>query len=224
MDYISRLNSIVYTAYSILCYKIKHRSIEVYNEASMQMQFAIILKQLGALYEFSSTDSFSVELEKWINLDTPTCKSPKKRSRCDVWVEFKREGKCEAQAAIELKYFNYSKTTEATTDNRFSLLLDIENLERYQVLYPELECYAIVYTNNVNYTKCEKETNSSIKLSPFITRKITRTLTKNNKATNVIVDLRRQYVAEWVKFDDGILPDKRGNYFLMIDLKKYKEE
>jgi hypothetical protein len=47
-----RLEQIVEISYSILQNKIVGGAIDVPNEASMQMQFGVILKQVGQLYEF----------------------------------------------------------------------------------------------------------------------------------------------------------------------------
>lgn len=152
----SRLNRIVNDSYEILCNKVVQNSISVPNEASLQLHFGTVLKQVGVLHEYSLTDGFKIELELPIELSECTAKS-KGKARCDIYMEL-TNGKYSVYAAIELKHFKYSKTQEATTDNRFALLCDLENMEHYKEQYWEqdkklLQCYAIVYTDNINYTK-----------------------------------------------------------------------
>ena len=120
-----RLKQIIDISYKLLCNKIVSGGIRIDNEASLQMQLGVILKQIGQLYEFSNNDHFTVELETWQDISS-TSKSNKGRARCDIFLKFISESEAK-EAAIELKYFKHS-TNEAVTDNRFSLLLDLENL------------------------------------------------------------------------------------------------
>lgn len=213
----NRLKEIVDLSYKILFHKIKSGNIKVYNEASMQLQLGVILKQVGDLYVFYPNEVFNIELEKWIDLTVKTVKSPQNKARCDIWLELGNEVE-KASAAIELKYFKYTHT-EATTDNRFSLILDIQNLENYQSSLG----YAIVYTNNENYTKDDIDTHATIKLAPYITQSVQRILKKKTEIVNVEVKLKHQYEANWVKYPPS--PGKKtGNYFLKIELDKYKHE
>ena len=152
-DLKNRLSDIIDISYKILCNKISAGSINVYNEASLQLQFSVILKTIGHLYEFEKYDIFEIELEKKINLKEKTWKSNNKKARCDIWISLSnsKTNKSES-AAIELKYFRKSQG-ETTTDNRFSLLCDLENLEHYQNISNNIHCYSITYTNNPNYSK-----------------------------------------------------------------------
>ena len=222
MTYRERLGEIVNLSYKILSHKIAVGSIKVYNEASMQLHLGVILRQLGTLYEFAEKDNFRIELEKTIILKNQTAKSSNGKARCDIWLELGNEYQ-KAFAVIELKYFKYSQDTEATTDNRFSLMLDIGNLEDYAKIYPNLLGYAMVYTNNENYTKDGTSTHSAIKLAPYITQSIKRRLTKKGKQVDIEVKLQHQYIANWVKFSSSSEGDT-GHYFLKIDLDRYQEE
>lgn len=163
----NRLEQIVQISYDLLVGKIVGGEIVVSNEASLQMQFGVILKQIGKLYEFCEDDKFSIELEIWREIGSTT-KSKKGRARCDIWLELRNNDET-WQAAIELKFFKQDKN-EAVTDNRFSLLLDLENLEHYKVNSANLLCYEIVYTDNVNYTKIDNR--SKIKITPTISGNI----------------------------------------------------
>lgn len=219
MDFRERLREIVALAYKLFYLRTAHGLIKIENEASMQLQLGLIIKQLGELYLLSKEENFSIELEKWRILDEATPKSPNKRARCDIWLELGNKEET-ARAAIELKYFKYSQNTEATTDNRFSLLMDLKNVEQYQDDCANLIGYAIVYTNNENYTKSDNETHSTIKLAPLITQSSTRLLTKKKQPVEVSVELRHQYIADWVKFPSPT-KKKSGHYFVKIELDKY---
>lgn len=222
MDFRERLREIVALAYKLFYLRTAHGLIKIENEASMQLQLGIIIKQVGEFYVFSKEENFSIELEKRRDLKKATPKSPKQHARCDIWLELGNKEET-VRAAIELKYFKYSQNTEATTDNRFSLLMDLKNVEQYQDDYANLTGYAIVYTNNENYTKSDNETHSTIKLAPLITQSSTRLLTKKKQPVEVSVELRHQYIADWVKFPS---PTKKGSghYFVKIELDKYIAE
>ena len=107
-----RLDEIIRIGYHILCNKIACKSIVVDNEAALQLQYSVILKTLGQLYEFAPDDRFSIELEKKIKLDINTSKCPKGNARCDIWLTLG-----EATAAVELKFFKKSQIGETSTMN-----------------------------------------------------------------------------------------------------------
>lgn len=195
-----RLKQIIDLSYKLLCHKIVAESITVHNEASLQMQLGIILKQIGQLYEFDKNDRFTVELEAWINIPS-TNKSANGKARCDIILEFKSKNKTR-KAAIELKYFKQC-TNEAVTDNRFSLLLDLENLERYKTKNSGLLCYEIVYTDNENYTKPDNR--SKIKITPTISG-------NEDPYCGRQITLQQTYTSVWDSYD-------KKHHFLKIDLQ-----
>ena len=82
------------------------KSISISNEASFQLQFGVILKQIGQLYEFDEKDRFYIQLEDVQTIDV-TQKSKHGRARCDIMLSLKN-GKDEFSVAIELKYFNFA--------------------------------------------------------------------------------------------------------------------
>ena len=170
LNHKERLRSIVEQAYTLLCNKVAGGEIVVKNEASMQLQLGSLLKTIGQLYEFSSSDHFHIELETPESI-SETAKS-KNGARCDIKLAFYegRQSSPKAVAYIELKYFkipDQDASTEATTDNRFALLMDLENLEKYQ---DELRdgnclkplCYEIVYAENSTYYSAKRSTNYDI--------------------------------------------------------------
>lgn len=194
-----RLKEIVKISYSILCNKIAYGDIKIANEASLQMQFGVILKQVGQLYEFAGTDRFSIELEA-IQPISPTTKSSKGQARCDISLRFSMENNDTANAIIELKHFKYDKTSEAVADNRFAIMKDIENLEHYKEKESQLLCYEILYTDNKNYASTK--TTAGIKLAPTITQCFTY--------CQQTIELKTEYEAEWSNYGN--------NYFMMVTL------
>lgn len=194
-----RLKEIVKISYSILCNKIAYGDIKITNEATLQMQFGVILKQVGQLYEFAGTDRFSIELET-IQTISPTTKSAKGQARCDISLQFSINNDNVAKAVIELKHFKYDKSNEAVADNRFAIMKDIENLEHYKEKDSQLLCYEILYTDNKNYASTN--TTAGIKLAPTITQCFTY--------RQQTVALKTNYVAEWSNYGN--------NYFMMVTL------
>lgn len=195
-----RLKQIIDTSYKLLCYKIVNEGIIVENEASLQMQFGVILKQIGQLYEFGKNDHFAVKLETWQDISS-TLKSNKGRARCDISLEF-ASGTTIRKAAIELKYFKHS-ANEAVTDNRFSLLLDIDNLEQYKTNNPGLLCYEVVYTDNENYTKLDNR--SKIKITPTV-------FGNTEPYAGRTITLQKSYSSIWDSY-------AKEHHFLKIDLQ-----
>lgn len=185
-----RMEQIISVSYDILCNKIANGSIIVQNEASLQMQFGVILKQVGQLYEFSDQDHFKIELETPREIEAST-KSNRGQARCDISLRLFNDSDS-IGAEIELKYFKYDKTQEAVTDNRFSVLMDLENLELYKKREPRLMCYEFVYTDNKNYAN--PSTTSGIKLAPCITQ----SYTYGGKTIN----LNACYEAEWTAYGE----------------------
>lgn len=220
-SYKDRLIDIIDLSYNLLCNKIAGGEIIVDNEASLQHQLSLILKQIGQHYLFSIYDRLEVVLEKDLKLNKPTNKSPKKSARCDIWLTMKDTlGKNNVvNVAIELKYFKYSKTNEATTDNRFYLLFDLENLEQYKKEEKTNKadlCYAFVYSTNSNYAN--DNTTSTIKLSPKITKTAERNVQKNKTSGEQYVihqkvDLNNEYAANWINYN-------KHHYFLKVDLQE----
>ena len=194
-----RLKEIVKISYAILCNKIAYGNITIANEASLQMQFGVIIKQVGQLYEFADTDKFVIDLETTQAI-SPTIKSSKGQARCDISLRFSMKGNNSANAVIELKHFKYDKTSEAVADNRFAIMKDLENLEHYKDNDSQLLCYEILYTDNKNYAN--SHTTAGIKLAPTITKSFTY--------CQQTVELKTEYKAEWKNYNE--------NYFMMVTL------
>ena len=206
-----RLECIIDQAYVILCNKIAGKEIVVRNEASMQMQLGILLKTIGKLYEFSPDDHFRIELET-PEVISATAKS-KNGARCDIKLAFfeGRQSTAKATAFIELKYFKapqVESTTETTTDNRFSVLMDMENLERYR---DELKdqgrpyplCYEIVFAENSLY--CSQKRKTEYGIGEGVQSKDTYSY------KGKVISLKNTYTFHWDTYSDS-------QYWLKIDV------
>lgn len=131
MTHEQRIKQIVAVAYERLCGKITGQRLQVANEASLQLQFASILKTLGELYEESPTERFNIELEKNATLSGGTfAKSGTGKAKIDIWISLEDATNGERYAcAIELKYFKRANHREP--NNRYDVFKDLQNLERY---------------------------------------------------------------------------------------------
>lgn len=192
-----RLIKIIEDSYLILCNKISNGNILIENEASMQLQLGIIMGNIGKMYEFSSSEHFSLSLEKVFKIES-TCKSAKGSSRCDIYLQIQTPTDT-CKAGIELKYFPIDKD-EAVTENRFSILMDIENIEGY-ISNKDIDMgYVITYTTNKNYTN--PKSRSYIKIGNGLA--INGTIESNNKQ----VHIKGNYPISWDSIDN--------NYFLKL--------
>ena len=188
-----RLTEIVDTSYRILCNKIVSRNISVPNEASLQLHFGVILKQIGQLYEFEESDRFSIQLEdvQTINI---TQKSKNGKARCDIMLSL-RNNEEDYSVAIELKHFKKADG-ETITDNRFSILCDIENLENYKKVNCKLVGYQIIYTDNPNYAN--PKSTSYIKIGEGATLDAGK-----HESNGRSVNLGNSYVFKWNTYIDN---------------------
>ena len=131
MTHEERINQIVTVAYERLCGKITGQRIEVDNEASLQLQFASILKTIGELYEESPLGRFNIELEKNVSLKySKFAKSGTEKAKIDIWFSLENIESGENHAcAVELEYFKRANHREP--NNRYDVFKDLQNLERY---------------------------------------------------------------------------------------------
>lgn len=151
-----RMKRIIDYAYLLFCNQVAGGIIKIQNEASMQLHLSNVLLQLGRLNVFSPEEYFNIVLEKKIMLTTKTSKSKKREARVDIWLELIRNGIICSEAAIELKYLKKSRN-RPVTDDRHHVYEDLENLEQYTVEHRDLITYAIVYTENQNFTVSKGE-------------------------------------------------------------------
>ena len=213
LDYQERLAEIVESAYRIICQKVAGNRITVYNEASLQLHLGAALKTLGELYEFSAdtNERFVIELEKTIEI--PATAKSNGKARCDIAIAFHKGSDVLAQALIELKYFKTSKgqdSAEPTKDNRFSLFMDLENLEKYRETkensnIPTL-CYEIAMAQNFTYANPIAK--SALKTGDGFMTDDSRTRTDEDGTylvrytTRKPIDLQGNYKFEWASYAD----------------------
>ncbi len=150
MDYLSRLSEIIDLSYKLLCNKVWGGDISIINEATMQLQFGLIIKNVGKQFEFSKDDRFDILLETPQDIES-TIKTPNGQARCDIKLHFYRKSSLKSTAYIELKFFKQA-INQAVTDNRFSVYKDLLNLEQYLKSSKNSVAYEIVCTNNPNYS------------------------------------------------------------------------
>ncbi|MBU1284169.1 MAG: hypothetical protein KJ884_06000 [Gammaproteobacteria bacterium] len=131
MNHEERIKQIVEIAYDRLCGKITGQRIDVSNEASLQLQFASILKTIGELYEETPDERFNIELEKSVILSGRAfVKSKTEKAKIDIWFSLENVKSGEKHScAIELKYFK--KINHREPNNRYDVFKDIHNLECY---------------------------------------------------------------------------------------------
>lgn len=156
-----RVSTIIDLSYKIFQARVVNESIiGLDNEASMQLQLGVILKNVGLLFEWAKDEHFNIYFEKVLTLDEGTTKTPNRTARCDIYIEF-TQGLKMYRVGIELKYLPKSKG-EATTDCRLSILSDVENLENYKTNNHIDKGYAIVYSTNSNYADPYTRSNINI--------------------------------------------------------------
>lgn len=136
-------------AYECLRRKINCGRIRVDNEASLQLQFASILKSVGELFEVECDEFFSIELEKAARLDGKAFgKSGSDRAKIDVFFSFTNASTRESvSCAVEMKFFK--KKNHREPNNRYDVFADIHNLESYGAFADY--CFLVVATDHDHY-------------------------------------------------------------------------
>ena len=157
MTYEERIEQIVAVAYERLRAKITSQRVVVANEASLQLQFASILKTLGELYEESPNERFNIELEKNVLFtDGKFSKNVTDKAKIDIWFSLEdtnEDTKNEEShaCAVELKYFKRANHREP--NNRYDTFKDLQNLERYGEFVDV--GYLLVATDHLHYINQE---------------------------------------------------------------------
>ena len=144
-----RLIRVFELAYQCLRQKINGGRIHVENEASLQLQFAGIIKSVGELLEVHRDEFFSIELEKPVELAGATFgKSGSARAKVDIFCSYTNISTREVQScAIEMKFFK--KKNHREPNNRYDVYADIHNLENYGGFADC--CFMVVATDHDHY-------------------------------------------------------------------------
>jgi hypothetical protein len=143
----SHLRDIFALGAKLIARKIAGRSVVVKNEASLQLQFGRVLQGIGEWYQFAAEDSFVVELEGRVPVDSPAPKGATKMPRVDILLAL-GAGQFFATCAIELKYFQ--KANSRKPRNQYDAFCDLANLEIYRHQYID-ETYLFVATDDPAY-------------------------------------------------------------------------
>jgi hypothetical protein len=148
-----RLTRAFNLAYECLRRKINGGRIYVENEASLQLQFAAILKSVGELLEVHRDEFFSIELEKPVALTEATFgKSRTEKAKIDIFCSYTTISNGEVHScAIEMKYFK--KKNHREPNNRYDVFADIHNLENYGSFAER--CFMVVATDHEHYVNQE---------------------------------------------------------------------
>lgn len=148
-----RLTRVFELAYKCLREKINGGRINVENEASLQLQFAGILKAAGELMEVHRDEFFSIELEKPVTITGSTfSKSQTAKAKIDIWYAYTTISTGKVQAcAVELKFFR--KKNHREPNNRYDVFADIHNLESYGK--DAQRCFMVVVTDHDHYVSQE---------------------------------------------------------------------
>lgn len=144
-----RLVRVFELAYECLSRKINGGRIRVENEASLQLQFAAILKSVGDLLEVERDEFFTIELEKPVVLaDRSFGKSGSSKAKVDVYFSYSNATtKVVRSCAVEMKFFK--KQNQREPNNRYDVFADIHNLENYGHI-ADL-CFMVVGTDHDHY-------------------------------------------------------------------------
>jgi hypothetical protein len=121
----------------------------VENEASLQLQFSSIIKDVGELLVWSADELFTIELEKPVSLSIGNFgKSKTNKAKIDIFFTFQdRSNKVIHACAVELKFFK--KNNHREPNNRYDVFSDISNLECYGEVAEH--CYLVIATDHDHY-------------------------------------------------------------------------
>ncbi|WP_085728522.1 hypothetical protein [Pseudomonas sp. R37(2017)] len=145
----NRLVRVFDLAYECLRQKINSGRIKIENEASLQLQFASILKSVGELFEVEQGEHFSIELEKPFSLEGQLFgKSGSEKAKIDIYFYYTNAAtKIRQSCAVELKFFK--KKNQREPNNRYDVFADLHNLEQYGPI-SDL-CFMVVATDHSHY-------------------------------------------------------------------------
>lgn len=146
------IEEIIQQAFRLFCNKLAYGGLTAKNEIAFQCELGIMLKTLGQLYEFKTSDKFQIDFETTVNLDKESVKSKTKNARIDILINYTLNEK-ETKAAIELKFFK--KKNQREPNNRYDMFKDISNLEQYKKNGIDV-CYFILATDHEHYVTQQK--------------------------------------------------------------------
>ena len=206
------LEEIILLGLKMLKNKISGGLIDFNNEASMQMQFGIILNTLGKLFESNPNDVFNIELESNFYINSHFDKSNSNRAKVDIAMCFGNKD-AYSTAAIELKYFK--KLNHREPNNRYDVFADISNLEKYKEEFFDIS-YLLVLTDHEHYVN-QNEYSDDTKDFDFRHNKQYKSKTeliyRTEKPYGYPLSLNGNYIFKW---DDLHLNNNKKLYALIL--------
>lgn len=148
-----RLQRAFELTYECLRLKINGGRIRVETEASLQLQFAAILKSVGELLEVAHGEYFSIELEKPVTHAAALFgKSGSAKAKIDIHCSYTNINTGDSTScAIEMKFFK--KMNHREPNNRYDVFSDLHNLENYGAFADC--CFMVVATDHDHYVSQE---------------------------------------------------------------------
>lgn len=202
----NKLQNIIDNAYKQWQKGIVDGNIPTTNERTIQVYLAYHILQQGKALERNEKYKFTVLLEENMG-KIHTCKTDG-IGRCDIVAVLKSKGKS-VRAAIEMKLPETKDNAQnaATTDARFAVLADIENLEHYDANLK----YEIAYTDYHVFP----HSRSKVKYNISSGRKTEKHNEYKKRDKTDIIDLKGEYTFKW----DDLPHDNPEHYFLKLKVK-----
>lgn len=176
------------------------------NERTIQVYLAYHILQQSKQVEAIESYKFTVRLEE--NMGKIHTNKTQGNARCDIIVALDGKGKS-VRAAIEMKRLETKANAKnaATTDARFAVLADLENLEHYNA---DLK-YEVAYADYAVFPHSQDDVKFNISNGENTDKRYEY---KKKNRTNV-VELIGKYVFAW----DDLPYGNPKHYFLKLRLK-----
>ena len=208
-DITSRVNNVVELCWESFSAKVGNGLISINKEASMQLQFAYLLKNTLDLAVFVEDESVRLELETGIQLKG-------KLRECDMLIRIQKEEQ-EVILPIEMKcYKTWSSSggrRGAQDIFRYNLYQDLELLEAYQKEKDEIALgVQLTMTDSRNFvfpkSKDFKSWQYDISDGAFIHGGTNIEVAIGGKPTNIL--LERSYQFKWKKVGEHFFLKLQG--------------
>ena len=199
-----RFEQVITMAWEIFQCKVGNSLINIYKEASMQLQFAYILQNLIPVFIYENNENVEIELEKTVHYN-------KISSEVDMFVTIKKD-KTENKIGIEMKCyreFAASGGKRGATDIFMKdVYVDIEKLENYKSNNVCQNTFLLIMNDLENLinpkktdTKCwDYNISNGFELFP-------KHLTTPIGGKEISIKINNKYNFNWTKF---------GKYYFLI--------
>jgi len=195
----NRFNQVIKMAWEIFQCKVGNGLIDIYKEASMQLQFAYILQNLIPVFIYEEDEKVEIELEKTVKYNNKSCE-------VDIFVVI-HKGNSDYKIAIEMKCYKKQASSggnRGTTDIFMKdVYVDLEKLENYKskgicqdtVLFVMTDLERLVCPKNRDAKCWDYDISNDFILSP-------KTLsTPIGGKEDISIKINNQYLFKWTKAD-----------------------